>query len=118
MKNYSKINVPENEMRAELHDKLGLTGSEVSINNIPAGKGVEFFHKHNQNEELYIILSGKGIAIVDGEEIALTAGDCIKISPKASRRISPANDSDMRYICIQAKAGSLEGFTMSDATIL
>ena len=28
-----------------------------------------------------------------------------------------ADDSAMRFICIQAKAGSLEGFTMSDAVV-
>ena len=32
MKNYSVINV-QNEPRTELHDKLQLTGAEISINN-------------------------------------------------------------------------------------
>ena len=36
MANYTKINVG-NENRAELHDKLALTGAEVSINRLPAG---------------------------------------------------------------------------------
>ena len=51
MSNYSKINVTGSE-RHELHDKLGLTGAEVSINTLPAGAGVPFVHAHKQNEEI------------------------------------------------------------------
>ena len=32
MANFSKVNVSGNEKRTELHDKLSLTGAEVSIN--------------------------------------------------------------------------------------
>lgn len=45
MKNYCILNAT-NEPRVELHDKLGLTGAEVSINNIPAGACVPFVHHH------------------------------------------------------------------------
>ncbi len=34
MKNYTKTNIG-NETRVELHDKLALTGAEVSINQLP-----------------------------------------------------------------------------------
>ena len=30
--------------RTELHDQLGLTGCEVSINSLPAGAAVPFVH--------------------------------------------------------------------------
>ena len=43
MTNYTKINIGT-EDRAELHDKLGLTGAEVSVNRLPAGAGVPFVH--------------------------------------------------------------------------
>ena len=38
MKNYTKTKIG-NEARVELHDKLALTGAEVSINQLPAGAG-------------------------------------------------------------------------------
>ena len=63
-----------------------LTGAEISINNLPAGANVPFVHSHKNNEEVYGILSGKGKVIIDGEEIALTAGDWIRIAPVAKRR--------------------------------
>ena len=36
MKNYTKTNIG-NEGRIELHEKLSLTGAEISINQLPAG---------------------------------------------------------------------------------
>ena len=74
MANYAKTNIG-NEGRVELHDTLSLTGAEISINDLPAGANVPFVHSHKNNEEVYGILSGKGKVIIDGEEIALTAGD-------------------------------------------
>ena len=64
MKNYTKVNVG-NEPRTELHDLLGLTGAEISFNNLPAGAGVPFIHSHKNNEEIYIVLEGKGTATLN-----------------------------------------------------
>lgn len=55
-----KNRIVANDARTELHDKLGLTGSEISIKNFPAGTGVPFVHIRKQNEEIYTVLSGKG----------------------------------------------------------
>lgn len=92
MKNYVKTNIG-NEGRVELHETLGLTGAEVSINQLPAGTGVPFVHSHKQNEEIYGILSGKGSVVLDGETVPLTAGDWLKVSPAAKRQFSAAADT-------------------------
>ena len=116
MANYTKTNVGSTP-RTELHDTLGLTGAEVSINQLPAGAGVQFVHAHQQNEEIYGILAGKGKAVIDGEEIALTAGDWLKVAPAAKRQFSAAADSSITYVCIQVKENSLGGFTANDAIV-
>lgn len=116
MANYKKVSL-ENAPRVELHDKLGLTGAEISYNVLPAGQGVPFVHSHKQNEEIYFIINGSGKVIIDGEEINLTSGDFIKIPPKAERQFFASNDSDITYICIQVKENSLDGFTQDDAII-
>ena len=116
MANYAKINVG-NEGRVELHDKLALTGAEVSVNRLPAGAGVPFVHSHKNNEEIYGIIDGKGTAIIDGDTVEITAGDWLKISPAAKRQFFAASDSDITYICIQVKENSLDGFTADDAVI-
>lgn len=116
MANYTKTNTG-NEGRIELHDILKLTGAEVSINRLPAGAGVPFIHAHKNNEEIYGILEGTGKAVIDGEEVALAAGDWLKIAPAAKRQFSAASDTGITYVCIQVKENSLGGFTADDAVI-
>lgn len=116
MKNYVKTDIG-NEGRVELHETLGLTGAEVSINQLPAGAGVPFVHSHKQNEEIYGILSGKGSVVLDGETVQLTAGDWLKVAPAAKRQFSTAADTGMTFICIQVKEHSLAGFTADDAVV-
>ncbi len=116
MKNYTKTNVGT-EGRTELHEKLALTGAEISVNRLPAGAGVPFVHSHKNNEEIYGILEGRGKVVIDGEEIALNAGDWLKVVPAAKRQFSAAEDSGIVFVCIQVKENSLGGFTADDAVI-
>ncbi len=116
MNNYKKINVG-NEPRTELHEALGLTGAEISINRLPAGGGVPFVHSHKNNEEIYGVLSGKGKVVIDGEELLLSAGDWLKIAPAAKRQFSAADEEAIVFVCIQVKENSLTEFTADDAVI-
>ena len=114
---FNKVSVAE-EARTELHDKLSLTGAEVSINALPAGASVPFVHSHKQNEEIYAILEGEGKAVINGQTVNLRAGDWIRVSPSAERQLFASENSALKYICIQVKANSLEGYTMTDAVIV
>jgi len=100
--------------RVTLHEQLELTGCEVSVNNLPAGASVPFVHAHKQNEEVYILLQGKGHFYIDGEEFAVTEGDVLRLDPVAARCIKADGESSLSYICIQTSAGSLKGFTETD----
>lgn len=114
--NYSKISI-KNEPRVELHDALSLTGAEISVNSLPAGASVPFVHSHKQNEEIYAVVEGKGYVVIDGEKVTLAAGDWLRIAPKAQRQFFADEDSGIKYICIQVKENSLEGYTMTDAVV-
>lgn len=116
MKNYQKISIT-NDARVELHDKIGLTGAEISINHLPAGTSVPFVHSHKNDEEIYAILEGNGKVMIDDESIHISAGDWIRISPKAKRQFFADTNSSIRYICIQVKENSLEEYTQDDAII-
>ena len=117
MKNYSKTTVAHND-RTELHDILSLTGAVVSHNSLPAGANIPFVHAHKNNEEIYGILSGKGKVVIDGETVELNAGDWLRIAPAAHRQFFAADDMPISFVCIQVRAGSLEGYTMTDAVVL
>jgi mannose-6-phosphate isomerase-like protein (cupin superfamily) len=94
-------------------ENLGLTGCEVSLNRLPAGKGMPFVHTHKLNEELYIVLRGSGTFYMDGEEFPIQEGSLIRVAP-AGERAWKAGDEDLYFICIQAEAGSLTQATLVD----
>lgn len=116
MNTFTKTNIG-NGSRTELHDTLGLTGAEVSFNTLPAGASVPFVHAHKNNEEIYGVISGSGKAVIGDEEVTLTTGDWLKISPSAKRRFFAAENEGISFICIQTKENSLEAFTAGDAVI-
>lgn len=117
MANFQKTTIASNA-RTELHDLLALTGAEISVNQLPAGVSVPFVHAHKQNEEIYGILAGKGKAVIDGETVTLAAGDWLRVAPAAKRQFFAAEGEGISYLCIQVKAGSLEGYTQGDAIIV
>ena len=114
MSNFSKVSVDMDGKRTELHDSLSLTGAEISINNLPAGTCVSFVHSHKQNEEIYGILAGAGKVVIDGETLDLEAGDWVRIAPAGKRQFFAADDTPLRYICIQVKENSLEAYSLND----
>ncbi len=116
MANFSKVTVSAGA-RTELHDALSLTGAEVSVNELPAGASVPFVHAHKQNEEIYGILAGSGCAVLDGEKVALHAGDWLRIAPAVKRQFFATKEEGIRYICIQVKENSLEEYTAADAIL-
>lgn len=100
-----------------LHDALELTSCEISLNTVPKGFKVPFNHRHKQNEEVYIILKGEGKMIIDGEDVIVKEGSVVKVVPEASRTIENTSDKDFQFICVQAKANSLEQFGFGDGEI-
>lgn len=114
--NYKVVCI-KNESREEFHDKLGLSGCEISINTLPSGISVPFTHAHKQNEEVYIVLEGRGVLFIDGDEFEVGAGDVIAISPNGERCFKASDESALKFICIQAKAGSLKQFSVDDGII-
>lgn len=73
MSHYTLVHL-EDAPRHELHDLLQLTAAEVSLNTLPAGGAVPFVHRHQKNEEVYLMLDGRGMLYIDGEELPLKGG--------------------------------------------
>lgn len=93
------------------------TSCEISFGTLPAGEAVPFFHSHKDNEENYIILSGAGRFQVNADVFDIAEGSVIRVSTNCDRNIKCTSAEPMTYICIQAKEGSLGGYTMTDAEI-
>ncbi len=119
-KNYQATSVGDIQAkgRVTLHNALALTGSEVSINELPPGVSVPFVHSHKRNEEVYIVVKGKGRFYADGDEFEVAEGSVIRVDPAGKRCITADGHTSLRYICIQTEAKSLAQFTESDGVIL
>ena len=98
-------------------DTTGSTSCEISFGTLPTGASVPFLHSHKGNEENYIILSGAGKFQVNDETFDIAEGSVIRVSTNCDRNLKCTSESPLTYICIQAKEGSLGGYTMTDAEI-
>ena len=91
---------------------------EFSVGSLVAGEAVPFKHKHKQNEEVYVFLSGKGIFSLDGEEFPVASGSVVRVAPSVVRTHRNTGAVPLVFLCFQAKAGSLEQATLDDGQLL
>ena len=110
-------NLDSFEGKAFVKDILGTTSIELSFGTLAPGASVPFFHHHKQNEEVYVVLSGEGVFILDGKEEPVASGSIIRVAPEVSRNTKCTGDVPLVYICIQGKVGSLEQYTMTDGVV-
>lgn len=98
-------------------DATGATSCEISFGTLPSGGVIPFFHSHKENEENYVILSGSGRFQVNDDVFDIAEGSVIRVATNCDRNIRCTSEQPMCYICIQAKEGSLGGYTMTDAVM-
>ena len=90
-----------------LRNLLGSAGLEMSLNVVPPGKGMPFLHKHQQNDEVYVVVGGRGQFLVDGECIDVAQGSVVRISPPAARAWRNNSDAPLYFLCLQYRADSV-----------
>jgi mannose-6-phosphate isomerase-like protein (cupin superfamily) len=90
-----------------LRHLLGSAGLEMSLNVVPPGQGMPFLHKHRQNEEVYVVVGGRGQFLVDGECIDVAEGSVLRISPPAARAWRNNTDAPLYFLCAQYRANSV-----------
>lgn len=100
-----------------LHDALGLTICEVSINAVSKWGKTPFVHSHKQNEEIYIFLKGTGRVTLDGQNFDVKEGSCLRVAPSVKRMLENTGDEELQFICIHAKENSLGQFAMTDGVV-
>lgn len=110
------FNLPRIQIEGKvfLKELLNLTGAEISFNKLPAGQSVPFYHKHQQNEEVYIFIKGKGEFQVDGKIFPVQEGSIVRVDPEGERCWRNCGESDLYCIVIQTRSSSYEGATIQD----
>ena len=93
---------------------LKTTGAEISFTIIPPGTELPFLHQHHQHEEIYVFLKGSGQFQVDESVFDVSEGSVVRVSPNGKRTYRNNSDKPLIFMCIQCKAGSLEGYNVAD----
>ena len=99
-----KFNLQDvNEARFASKD-LMLERSGLSYQKLFSGKSHGAGHKHAEQEEVYIILSGTGTMQLDNEKIEVKPLDAIRVAPETARGFTAANE-DLEFIVYGAPKG-------------
>ena len=96
-----------------LRNLLGSAGLEMSLNVVLPGQGMPFLHKHRQNEEVYVVVGGRGQFLVDGECIDVAEGSVLRLGPAAARAWRNNSNAPLYFLCLQYRADSvIQGGTL------
>jgi|SRR5581483_5441603 len=71
---------------------IGAEQTGMNYLTVKPGKREAFAHKHEQAEEVYVILSGSGKVKLDDEVVELAPLDAVRVSPGTTRRIEAGPD--------------------------
>ena len=119
MSDYTKVNLASVEDQAPkfgvqaqsfraLREDLGCEKTALSLQEIKPDARQEFGHRHADEEEIYVILSGSGRMRVEDDEIEVGELDAIRVAPAATRAFE-AGSSGLRFVAFGAGAGKQDG---------
>ena len=75
-----------------LREDVGAETIGATLYRMRPGKRTGFGHRHEQVEEMYIVLSGGGRMKVDDEIVELRRLDAIRVAPRAVRELEAGPD--------------------------
>jgi mannose-6-phosphate isomerase-like protein (cupin superfamily) len=82
---------------------LGTTAFGLNEVRLPAGaEGAEHDEITTGHEEVYVVLSGEGKFMIDGEDVPVREGDYLRVDPASTRQVV-AGTEGLRFIVIGAK---------------
>jgi mannose-6-phosphate isomerase-like protein (cupin superfamily) len=87
--------------RQEAHfakDALETTETGVSFHRVKAGQRQAFGHKHDDAEEVYVVVAGSGRIKLDDEIVGLGRLDAIRVAPAVIRAFEAGPDADLELL--------------------
>jgi uncharacterized cupin superfamily protein len=85
--------------------RRALGATAFGINEVrlpPDAAGMEHDEAETGHEEVYLVLDGSGLVTVDGERVAVTAGDYLRVDAAATRQLRAGSDG-MRFLAVGAQ---------------
>ena len=102
MSNYAKVNLLELEdsvgdRAPEVEGRFGRTalGSrDIGVSHFRYAPGFRspVAHRHREQEEVYVVVSGSGRVLLDGEPLPLQQWDTVRVAPEVVRAFESGSD--------------------------
>jgi uncharacterized cupin superfamily protein len=91
---------PASLMRGtQLGRSVGLKRTGVNFIRVPPGRESFVYHSHRYEEEWLYILSGAGVALIDGQDFPIAAGDFIGFpTPSVAHLLRNSGEADLVYL--------------------
>jgi mannose-6-phosphate isomerase-like protein (cupin superfamily) len=86
-------------------EPLGLERSGLSLQRVDAGTRQPFGHRHTEEEEIYVILSGAGTLMAGSEPLPVEALDAVRVAPGVIRAFEAAPAEDLVFLAFGAPGG-------------
>jgi uncharacterized RmlC-like cupin family protein len=77
-----------------IHDDILPPGASIGV------------HRHEDDEEYYYVLAGRGVMTLDGTEFEVAAGDITAVYPGGEHGLDNRADEALRIVVISVKAGA------------
>ncbi len=74
------------------NDDLETEHTGVSHHRVKAGERQAFAHRHDNAEEVYVVLAGSGRVKLDDEILEIEALDAIRVAPGVTRKFEAGSD--------------------------
>jgi mannose-6-phosphate isomerase-like protein (cupin superfamily) len=95
---------PDMEARFAAKD-LALRHSAISYQALAPNFRQPFGHKHGEQEELYVVVSGSGRIKIDDEVVELKTLDAVRVPPEAERALEGGPEG-IAYVAFGAPGGT------------
>tara|TARA_B100000809_G_C14705098_1_gene375644 strand:- start:51 stop:416 length:366 start_codon:yes stop_codon:yes gene_type:complete len=69
---------------------------------IVQGRITTDYHAHENKEQVYYFVSGRGKMLIDDERFDVTAGDAVHLAPKERHQVINDSEEDLEYLNITA----------------
>lgn len=98
---------PEADRVQRLRADLGVTSFGMNLISLrPRQRGR--IHRHERQEEVYLVLEGELTLLIEGEPHTLGEGELVRVGPAVRRQLTNRSDSDLLILALGG-AGEHQG---------
>jgi quercetin dioxygenase-like cupin family protein len=102
-------------LNTDLAKQLGATKLTARLWRLEPGQA-STWHRHRDEEELYVVLEGEGRARVDEETLTLGVGDALLVEPESMRQVFNDTDADAQWLIFGTPPGPASTLEMDEET--